>query len=112
MNKVEFAFFQILTLSKWKKDILPLKRKLYLILHYSISLAFLLYYKRGKLSRLFDQNKKTPARVLFVKQGEDIVLLYAFYKKSGKDTEKALEAAFRMLNKMRQIGGMTKHDGV
>ncbi|MBQ7898054.1 MAG: type II toxin-antitoxin system RelE/ParE family toxin [Clostridia bacterium] len=42
------------------------------------------------------------ARVLFVRQDEDIVLLYAFYKKSGKDTEKALEAAFKMLNKMRE----------
>ncbi len=46
-------------------------------------------------------------RVLFVKQGEDILLLYAFYKRSGKDTEKALEAAFKMLSKMMQIGGMT-----
>lgn len=43
-------------------------------------------------------------RVLFVKQYEDIVLLYAFYKSSGKDTEKALEVAFKMLNKMRENG--------
>ncbi len=45
-------------------------------------------------------------RVLFAKQDKDIVLLYAFYKRSGKDTEKALEAAFKMLSKMRQIGGV------
>ena len=43
-------------------------------------------------------------RVLFVKQGEDIVLLYAFYKKSSKDAKKALETAFKMLNKMRENG--------
>ena len=43
-------------------------------------------------------------RVLFVKQSEDIVLLYAFTKRSSKDTEKALEVAFRMLNRMRDNG--------
>ena len=39
-----------------------------------------------------------------MKQGEDIVLLYAFYKRSDKDTEKALEVAFRMLNRMKENG--------
>lgn len=43
-------------------------------------------------------------RVLFVKQDNDIVLLYAFYKRSGKDTEKALEVAFKLLNRMRENG--------
>ena len=32
------------------------------------------------------------------------MLLYAFYKRSGKDTEKALETAYKMLNKMRSNG--------
>lgn len=41
-------------------------------------------------------------RVLFVKQESDIVLLYAFYKRCGKDTEKALETAQRILNKMKE----------
>ena len=40
-------------------------------------------------------------RVLFAKQDADIVLLYAFYKRSSKDTEKALEAAFKIHNKMK-----------
>ncbi len=47
-------------------------------------------------------------RVLFVKQSEDIVLLYAFYKRSGKDTEKSLEVAFRMLNMMRDTGDVVE----
>ena len=58
----------------------------------------------GKYRELYEIRMKVSGnmvRVLFVKQGEDIVLLYAFYKRSGKDTEKALEVAYKMLNKMR-----------
>ncbi len=65
--------------------------------HISIARYRELYEIRMKVSG-------NMVRVLFVKQGEDIVLLYAFYKKSGKDTEKALEAAFKMMNRMRESG--------
>ena len=61
----------------------------------------------GKYRELYEIRMKASGnmvRVLFVKQGEDIVLLYAFYKRSGKDTDKALEVAFKMLNKMRDNG--------
>ena len=61
----------------------------------------------GKYRELYEIRMKASGnmvRVLFVKQGEDIVLLYAFYKRSGKDTEKALDVAFKMLNKMRENG--------
>lgn len=61
----------------------------------------------GRYRELYEIRMKASGnmvRVLFVKQGEDIVLLYAFYKRSGKDTEKALEMAFKMLNKMRDNG--------
>ena len=61
----------------------------------------------GKYRELYEIRMKVSGnmvRVLFVKQGEDIVLLYAFYKRSSKDTEKALEMAFRMLNKMKDNG--------
>ncbi len=61
----------------------------------------------GRYRELYEIRMKVSGnmvRVLFVKQGEDIVLLYAFYKKSSKDTEKALEAAFRILNRMRENG--------
>ncbi len=65
--------------------------------HISISRYRELYEVRMKVSR-------NMVRVLFVKQDTNIVLLYAFYKKNGKDTEKALEMAFKMLNKMRDNG--------
>ena len=61
----------------------------------------------GRYRELYEIRMKVSGnmvRVLFVKQGEDILLLYAFYKRSGKDTEKALEAAFGMLNRMRENG--------
>lgn len=65
--------------------------------HISISRYRELYEVRMKVSG-------NMVRVLFVKQGEDILLLYAFYKRSSKDTEKALEVAFKMLNRMRENG--------
>ena len=61
----------------------------------------------GKYRELYEMRMKVSGnmvRVLFVKQDEDIMLLYAFYKRSGKDTEKALEVAYKMLNKMRSNG--------
>ena len=61
----------------------------------------------GKYRELYEIRKKVSGnmvRVLFVKQSDDIVLLYAFYKKNGKDTEKALEIAFKKLNRMRENG--------
>ena len=65
--------------------------------HISISRYRELYEIRMKVSG-------NMVRVLFVKQGEDIVLLYAFYKRSGKDTDKALEMAFKTLYRMRETG--------
>ena len=61
----------------------------------------------GRYRELYEIRMKasgTMVRVLFVKQGEDIVLLYASYKRSGKDTEKALDIAFKLLNRMRGNG--------
>lgn len=61
----------------------------------------------GKYLELYEIRMKVSGnmvRVLFVRQDEDIVLLYAFYKRSGKDTEKALGTAFKMLNRMGENG--------
>ena len=65
----------------------------------------------GRYRELYEIRMKVSGnmvRVLFVKQGEDIVLLYAFYKRSGKDTEKALEAAFKMLSKIKNNNGFAE----
>ena len=61
----------------------------------------------GRYRELYEIRMKASGnmvRVLFVKQDNDIVLLYAFYKRSIKDTDKALEVAFRMLNRIRESG--------
>ena len=58
----------------------------------------------GRYRELYEIRMKSSGnmvRVLFVKQDTDIVLLYAFYKRSGKDTEKALETAYKTLNRLR-----------
>lgn len=65
----------------------------------------------GRYKELYEIRMKVTGnmvRVLFVKQDTDIVLLYAFYKRNGKDTEKALEVAFKILNKMRESGEMVE----
>ncbi|MBE6572710.1 MAG: hypothetical protein E7656_10720 [Ruminococcaceae bacterium] len=65
----------------------------------------------GRYKELYEIRMKVTGnmvRVLFVKQVTDIVLLYAFYKRNGKDTEKALEVAFKILNKMRESGEMVE----
>ena len=44
----------------------------------------------GRYRELYEIRMKVSGnmvRVLFVKQDGDIILLYAFYKRSGKDTE-------------------------
>ena len=64
----------------------------------------LVHISVGRYRELYEIRMKVSGnmvRVLFVKQGEDIVLLYAFYKRSGKDTEKALETAYKTLNRLR-----------
>ena len=58
----------------------------------------------GRYRELYEIRMKVSGnmvRVLFVKQDADIVLLYAFYKRSGKDTEKALKTAYKTLNRLR-----------
>lgn len=59
----------------------------------------------GRYRQLYEIRMKASGnmvRVLFVKQENNIVLLYAFYKRNGKDTEKALEVAFKIHNKMEE----------
>lgn len=42
------------------------------------------------------------ARIVFSKQDENIILLYAFYKNDKKDTKRALEHSIRLLNDRRK----------
>lgn len=42
------------------------------------------------------------ARIIFLKQEENIILLYAFYKNDKKDTKRALERAFKFSSEMKK----------
>lgn len=44
----------------------------------------------------------TMSRIVFSKQDENIILLYAFYKSDKKDTKRALEHSLRLLNDTRK----------
>ena len=44
-------------------------------------------------------------RVIFYEKNEEVLLLYAFYKRDKKDTEKALEAALKILNSISDTNG-------
>ena len=41
------------------------------------------------------------ARIVFSRQDENIILLYAFYKNDKKDTKRALEHSLKLLNNTR-----------
>ncbi len=52
--------------------------------------------KYKELYELRVKASKEMSRLVFTLSGDDIVLLYAFKKKCGRDNEKAFERAFRM----------------
>ena len=52
--------------------------------------------KYKELYELRVKASKEMSRLVFTLSGDDIVLLYAFKKKCGRDNKKAFERAFRM----------------
>ena len=61
-----------------------------------------------KYSRLFELRAKaanTMVRIIFYEHNGDIYLLYAFYKKDRKDTERALETGLRILENITDENG-------
>ena len=44
-------------------------------------------------------------RVIFYDKDGEVLLLYAFYKRDRKDTEKALETSLKILNSISDING-------
>lgn len=61
--------------------------------HFSIEKYRQLYELRIKAAG-------TMVRVLFYEQHDEIILLYAFYKRDRKDTEKALETGLKILHSL------------
>lgn len=66
---------------------------------------YIRHISHSKFKELYEIRLKvsgTMARVIFSKQDENIILLYAFYKNDKKDTKRALEHSFRLLNNTRK----------
>ncbi len=58
------------------------------------------HFSAKKYSQLYQMRMKkgtTLVRVVFYKQYNEIILLYAFYKRDNKDTEKALKISLKIL---------------
>lgn len=66
--------------------------------HFSIGKYRLMYELRIK-------NCNSKVRVVFYEHNDEVVLLYAFYKKENKDTERYAEIALKMLNSVLNVNG-------
>ena len=61
-----------------------------------------------KYRRLYELRVKaagTMVRVIFYDKDGEVLLLYAFYKRDRKDTEKALETSLKILNSISDTNG-------
>lgn len=61
-----------------------------------------------KYRRLYELRVKaagTMVRVIFYEKDGEVLLLYAFYKRDRKDTEKALETSLKILNSISDEKG-------
>ena len=71
--------------------------------HFSIEKYRQMYELRIKASG-------TMVRVIFYMHNDEITFLHAFVKRDRKDTERALEAALRILHSILQDNGEVKKD--
>ena len=63
------------------------------------------HISHSKFKELYEIRLKASGvmvRVVFSKQDENIILLYAFYKNDKKDTKRELEHSLRLLNDTRE----------
>lgn len=72
------------------------------------------HFSGGKFSRLFEVRIMAigkMVRVIFYEPNGDITLLYAFYKRTHKDTKDALAASLKILDKISDGEGavLEKH---
>jgi len=71
------------------------------------------HFSIEKYRRLYELRIKTAGvmvRVIFYEHNGEIILLHAFYKRDRKDTEKALEAALKILNSITDENGDVKDE--
>ena len=63
------------------------------------------HISHSKFKELYEIRLKSSGimtRVIFSRQNENIILLYAFYKNDKKDTKRALEHSLKLLNDTRE----------
>ncbi len=61
------------------------------------------HFSQRKYRQLYQMRIKksdTLVRVVFYKKDDDIILLYAFYKRDNKDTKKAMETSLKILHSL------------
>lgn len=73
--------------------------------HFSLEKYRMLYQLRIKAAR-------TMVRIIFYEHNGDIYLLHAFYKKDNKTTQRALEAALRIWEKICDKEGNINEESV
>lgn len=69
------------------------------------------HFSVGKYKELYEIRIKaadTMVRVLFYEADNDVILLYPFYKRDHKDTDKALETGLKLLRSMMNNGVINK----
>ncbi len=69
------------------------------------------HFSIAKYKRLYEMRIKSAGcmvRIIFYEHENEIVLLYAFYKKGNKDTEKAMDYALKILNTICDENGRVK----
>ena len=90
-----------------------IKRKIEFCLDYiknesnCFSVPYIKHFSIAKYSMFYEFRVKAAGkmvRIIFYEKDKKIYLLYAFYKKDRKDTEKALDTSLRLLNLISEDG--------
>lgn len=66
------------------------------------------HFSLAKYRQMYEIRVKaaeTMLRIIFYERNGEIILLHAFYKRNGKDTEKALETAYKILESIIDQNG-------
>lgn len=90
-----------------------IKRKLDFCIEYirnesnCFSVPYIKHFSIAKYSMFYEFRVKAAGkmvRIIFYEKDKKIYLLYAFYKRDRKDTEKALNASLKLLNSILENG--------
>jgi hypothetical protein len=77
-----------------------------------LSEPYVRHISQNRFKDMYEMRLKASgvmARVVFLRQDENIILLYAFYKNDKRDTKRAFEHSLRLLNDTRKNNYMEVH---